>query len=239
MKASKIVASIVYVSPNPYKYKRIHFLGEFYLRHECFSVSHRGQHQKCKRLIDDKDMALKWIRKSVSLRMAKRWLNILGCRFEKYKKPIPPVLEVGERELIFVTHDECSFCANDGKRGIWMHNEKMPLHKKGNGKSIIVSEFLLEVCRRLQLSEEEKKNPNIPAEACCYFTSGKNQENYWMVEHLLKQIKKKAIPIFETKFLNATAVFAFDNSTNYLTFADDALVMQRMNKGPRGKQSIM
>ncbi|CAG8828152.1 5034_t:CDS:2, partial [Cetraspora pellucida] len=194
----------------------------------------------------------------------KRWLNILGCRFEKYKKgiyfdghkredvveywkrflkemrtlerrmvryegsimePILLVLGVGEQELILVTHDECSFCSNDGKRGIWVHDEKMPLRKKGNGKSI--------------MRRRKKKNPNISAEACCYFTPGKNQENYWMVEHLLKQIKEKAIHIFEAKFPNATAIFAFDNSMNHLVFADDALVMQRMNKGPEGKQSIM
>ncbi|CAG8624712.1 23268_t:CDS:2 [Cetraspora pellucida] len=137
-------------------------------------------------------------------------MRTLERRMARYEgsimEPIPPVLGVGERELILVTHDKCSFCANDGKKEIWMHDEKMPLRKKGNGKSIMVSEFLLEVCERLQLSEEEKKNPNIPAEAC-------------------------------SKFPNAMAVFGFDNSMNHLAFADDALLMQRMNKGLGGKQS--
>ncbi|CAG8624728.1 23269_t:CDS:1, partial [Cetraspora pellucida] len=60
IKVSEIATSIVYVSPNPYKYKKIHFFGEFYLHHECFPVFYHGQHQKCKRLIDDEDMTLKY-----------------------------------------------------------------------------------------------------------------------------------------------------------------------------------
>jgi hypothetical protein len=31
-------------------------------------------------------------------------------------EPIPPALGTGERELILVTHDECIFYSNDGKR---------------------------------------------------------------------------------------------------------------------------
>ena len=155
-------------------------------------------------------------------------------------KRVPPVLKVGKRELILVTHDECIFYSYDGKRGIWVYDGMMPLRKKGNGKSIMVSEFVSEACGRLQLSEEERENHcDIPAEARCYLTPSKNDENYWTIEHLLKQIKEKAIPIFEVKFPGATAVFTFDNSTNHAAFADDALIVQRMNKGPGGKQSIM
>jgi len=52
---------------------------------------------------------------------------------------------------------------------------------------------------------------------------------------LLEQIKSKAIPIFEVKFPNATAVFTFDNSTNHAAYAKDALVATRMNLGPERK----
>jgi hypothetical protein len=101
-----------------------------------------------------------------------------------------------------------------------MSDGEMPLRKKGNGRSIMVSEFLLEACGRLQLSEEEKRiHPNVPVEARCYLTPGRNQEGYWTVEDLLNQIKNKAIPIFETKFPDAIAVFAFDNSTNHTAYA--------------------
>ena len=155
-------------------------------------------------------------------------------------KAILPALGVGERELILVTHDECVFYSNDGKRGIWVPDDKMPLRKKGNGRSIMVSEFISEACGRLRLSEEETTlHPNVPVEARCYLMPGRNQEGYWTVEHLLEQIEHKVIPIFEAKFPNATAVFAFDNSTNHAAYGKDALVAKIMNLGPGGKQPIM
>jgi len=40
---------------------------------------------------------------------------------------------------------------------------------------------------------------------------------------LIEQVKNLAIPIFEIMHPNATAVFAFDNSTNHGALADDAL----------------
>ncbi|CAG8725731.1 23631_t:CDS:2 [Cetraspora pellucida] len=61
--------------------------------------------------------------------------------------------------------------------------------------------------------------------------NNKNEESYWTIKHLLKQIKENTIPIFEAKFLDATAVFAFDNN--------DTLIVQKINKGFRRKQSIM
>ncbi len=43
----------------------------------------------------------------------------------------------------------------------------------------MVSEFLLEACGQLKLSEEEAaRNPDILIEARCYLLSGKNQEGY-------------------------------------------------------------
>src|SRR5438105_2364440 len=98
-------------------------------------------------------------------------------------KAIPPALEVGERELILVTYNECIFYSNNEKRGIWVSDEKMPLWKKGNGRSIMVSEFFLEACSQLRLSEEEATlHPNVPVEVHCYLMPSKNQEGYWTVE---------------------------------------------------------
>src|SRR6266516_1005464 len=59
---------------------------------------------------------------------------------------IPPALAIGERELIFVTHDECIFYSNDGKRRIWVADENMPLQKKANKRLIMVSEFFSKAC---------------------------------------------------------------------------------------------
>ena len=64
---------------------------------------------------------------------------------------ILPNLQNGEKEHILVTHDECIFYSNDGKCGVWTKTGQLPLRKKGNGQSIMVSEFLTETCERLKL----------------------------------------------------------------------------------------
>ncbi|RHZ55154.1 hypothetical protein Glove_420g89 [Diversispora epigaea] len=86
MKANEDAANIVYISPKKYTSKRIRFLGKFYLLNKSFPVSYHGKHSKCKRLIDAEDIALK----------SKRWLTILGCKFEEYKKGM--YLDGHERE---------------------------------------------------------------------------------------------------------------------------------------------
>ncbi len=140
-------------------------------------------------------------------------------------KRIYPNLPEGEKERILVTHDECIFYSNNGKREVWAKNEELPLRKKGNGRSIMVSEFLTEIDGRLCLQQTNiLQNPNIPEEARCYLKPGKNQEGYWIAEHLLEQIKCKVIPIFETLYPNCVAVFVFDNSSNHAAFGKDALV---------------
>ena len=153
---------------------------------------------------------------------------------------VQPNLTEGEKERILVTHDECIFYSNDGKRGIWAKDGEMPLRKKGNGRSILVSEFLTEINGRLQIPlDEVEKYPSVPKEARCYLKPGKNREGYWTSEHLLQQIEQKAIPIFEALYPNCIAVFAFDNSSNHAAFSQDALVASRMNLGPGGKQPKM
>src|SRR3954470_22348043 len=153
---------------------------------------------------------------------------------------IYPNLPEGEKERILVTHDECIFYSNDGKRGVWAKHGELPLRKKGNGRSIMVSEFLTEIDGRLRLQPTDiEKYPNIPKEARCYLKPGKNQEGYWTAEHLLEQIEHKAIPIFEILYPNCIALFAFNNSSNHAVFSKDALVASRMNLKPGGKQPIM
>ncbi|CAB4477291.1 unnamed protein product [Rhizophagus irregularis] len=153
---------------------------------------------------------------------------------------IHPNLPEGEKERILVVHDECIFYSNDGKRGLWTKDGEMPLRKKGNGRSIMVSEFLTEVDRRLRLQQTDiEKHPHVPEAARCYLKPGVNQDGYWTAEHLLEQIEYKAIPIFETLYPDCVAVFAFDNSSNHAAFSKDALVANRMNLNPGGKQPVM
>ncbi|GBB90989.1 hypothetical protein RclHR1_18070004 [Rhizophagus clarus] len=149
-------------------------------------------------------------------------------------------LPEGEKERILVVHDECIFYSNDGKRRLWTKDGEMPLRKKGNGRSIMVSEFLTEVDGHLHLQQTDiEKHPHVPEAVRCYLKPGVNQEGYWTAEHLLEQIEYKAIPIFEALYPDCVAVFAFDNSSNHAAFSKDALVVNRMNLNLGGKQPII
>ena len=55
---------------------------------------------------------------------------------------IPETLPPGEKPLVFITHDESTFNANDGKRKTWKEEGKQPLRAKSRGKGIMVSGFL-------------------------------------------------------------------------------------------------
>jgi cysteine sulfinate desulfinase/cysteine desulfurase-like protein len=65
---------------------------------------------------------------------------------------------------------------------------------------------------------------------------GKNYDDWWTTEDLAKQVVKKAVPIFERRFSNAQALFAFDNATSHVAFTANALRAKQMNMGRSGKQ---
>ncbi|GES96660.1 hypothetical protein RCL_jg14675.t1 [Rhizophagus clarus] len=187
--------------------------------------------------------------KSIALITATRWLNVLSYSFQQYRHEIyydgherDDILQYRKEflEKMFehknTFHDECIFYSNDGKHGLWTKDGEMPLRKKGNGRSIMISKFLTEVDRRLRLQQTDiEKHPHVPEAARCYL----KPVVYWIAEHLLKQIEYKAIPIFEVLYPDCVAVFAFDNSSNHAAFSKDALVANRMNLNPGGKQPVI
>ncbi len=100
----------------------------------------------------------------------------------------------------------------------------------------MVSEFLSEECGHLKLNtQQHQENPFISEEAHVYLQPGKDREGYWTSEHLIDQVKTKAIPIFEILFSNCIGLFAFDNSSNHAAFKSDTLIASKMNLKPSGK----
>lgn len=71
------------------------------------------------------------------------------------------------------------------------------------------------------------------------YGSGKDDDGWWNAEKMVKQVKEKAIPIFEKRFPGKVALFAFDNSSGHAAFSPNALVASRMNMKPGGKQPRM
>ena len=96
-------------------------------------------------------------------------------------------LSSGESLHILVTHDESLFHANDGRKSGWCPESEQPLHKKGQGRAIHVSEFLCETLGRLKLSEAAVDD-DFPTEARVIIYSVKNHDGYWNVEQLVKQV---------------------------------------------------
>ncbi|CAB4474930.1 unnamed protein product [Rhizophagus irregularis] len=165
--------------------------------------------------------AKSWIENDVLPVLLQVNANIKGNNMEQKD----PILPNGKKLHIFVTHDKCFFYANDDCPIIWAPFGEPSFRKKGQGKSIMVSDFLLETIGCLKLTDEQAQvYSNISQEARKFLRSGKNEEEWcWIAKHLFEQVKNNAIPIFEIMHSNAIAVFAFDNSTNHGAMADNAL----------------
>jgi hypothetical protein len=111
---------------------------------------------------------------------------------------IGPELRNGENPIRLVTHDESCFSSFEGKKTIWMENDRQPLRPKGQGRSIMVSEFLCECHGRLFLTPEQQAiHPHAPKEIRMIIKPGKNGDGYWTNAELVKQLKEKAMPIFK------------------------------------------
>ena len=149
---------------------------------------------------------------------------------EKMETDEPPVDSLAP-EVVWVTHDESVFYANDDGGLIWSCTEHPDLPKKSRGRSVMASDFLCACHGRLFNVSDNKKE---------FVTEilhiGKNQDGYWTSEHVVHQVHTKAIPAFVAMHPNAIALFCFDQSTNHAAFANDALRARNMNLGPGGKQ---
>lgn len=132
---------------------------------------------------------------------------------------IEPVLKEGERKVVFVTHDESTFYANDGKNDLWLQQGENYLRKKGVGLSIMVSEFQCPCHGTMRYGDKSSRH---------LFKAGTNREGWWTYKDMVNQLKEDAIYVFEKLHPGCVGVFLFDNSSNHGAFADDALVASRM-----------
>jgi hypothetical protein len=80
---------------------------------------------------------------------------------------INPELGEGEKIHVIVTQDETTFQSNDDQKSGWRPTNEQPLRKKGQGRTMHVSDFLTETIGRLKLSDEQKLvvGKNFPHEA--------------------------------------------------------------------------
>ena len=150
-----------------------------------------------------------------------------------------------KRKLVLIYHDESTFHSNDGESWVWAEAGKQPIHPKGQGRGIMVSDFIDEHNGFLKLSDEQfeeasKEHPGLLKEARSLLKFGIAGEGYWNNEKFMHQVRQ-AVAIAEIKYpkLTHNLVFIFDQSSGHTAYADDALNVNRMNVNPGGSQPRM
>ena len=155
---------------------------------------------------------------------------------EDMRTVVSPDLNDGERPRVLVTHDESCFSSHDGKTTIWMDANDRPLRPKGQGRSIMVSEFLCECHGPMKLNHEQReKFPDVPFETKVIITPGKQQDGYWTAANLVEQVRERAMPIFKILHPDSDALFLFDNSQNHRCLPPNALRASALNLSDGGK----
>lgn len=140
----------------------------------------------------------------------------------------------GEKAIVFYTHDESIFYSNEDVSMAWHPKGEMPLRKKGQGQSLMVSDFVSEVDGPLCF-----KDGDGVERAREIFLPGINHEGYWTGDDVAKQFRR-AIRIHRKRFGGLfVGLWAFDNATNHSAYSKDALIASKMNVTPGNKQPRM
>ncbi|EIE76273.1 hypothetical protein RO3G_00977 [Rhizopus delemar RA 99-880] len=213
-----------------------------YLSQGVLSRHRQGVHSKRKSFLNDadiKEMVLEEIRRMKpagrSLATIKKFIDevVIPSKLGVIMQPVsestlreteedvlePNALPEGERKCVFVTHDESTFYANDGKNDMWLADGENYIRKKGPGLSIMVSEFQYPCHGTMKIQKWSSRK---------LFKAGTARDGWWTSKHMVEQLKEDATGLFEALHPNCVAVFLFDNSSNHGAFADDALVASRM-----------
>ena len=119
----------------------------------------------------------------------KRMLKFEGPEMKR----IDPELEEGQQQIIAFYHDECCFHAWDESNSAWLRKDEQPLRKKGRGRLIHVSDFILEDTGQLVCHE---KDGSIVEDTRKIIYPSANGDPWWDCNQLLVQLKS-AIEIFD------------------------------------------
>jgi hypothetical protein len=116
-------------------------------------------------------------------------------------EPISSPLSPGVNRLHFIYQDESAFHANDLEEEIYLLPDEQVLRKKGQGRLIHVSDFIIENTGRLYLSQDQidelkatgRWTPLLEqfnGDARKIIYPGKNYDAWWDLKQLLVQVSR-------------------------------------------------
>ncbi|CAG8844302.1 39365_t:CDS:2, partial [Gigaspora margarita] len=139
-------------------------------------------------------------RKKWAIRMMNYQKKMEQYDRDEMENVIPPErLEIWDMRHVLVTHDEVYFYANDNNSSFWVENKESIIKKKGQGLAIMVSDFMC---------------------ACL----GQQADGYWKSEDMVKQLREKAIPIF-----NALHPGCIDENDGIIKFKEIKKILKDRN----------
>ncbi|RIA96561.1 hypothetical protein C1645_815245 [Glomus cerebriforme] len=169
MKASMEAMRLVFIGGGPYKARSIRYWANYWLHYNHLPVNHQGKHKKTIRLIDDEDIAEKchtWIRSQEKNHWCGNCNTLVECAWLFFSIP----------KISY----EKNMAKYEGENIEWTPPTLELNDKEGNGRSIMVNEFLSEECGQLKLNtQQHQENPSIPKEARTYLQPGKGREGFW------------------------------------------------------------
>ena len=150
-----------------------------------------------------------------------------------------------KKQLVMIYHDESIFHSNEDQGWAWAEKWGQQIKPKGQGRGIMVSDFIEEYDGYLRLDNAEYEtakctNPNVKKEARFLLKYGADSEGYQDSNKFMQQVKQ-AVEIAEFKYPSEryNLLFLFDQSSGHTAYDDDALIVSRMNVKPGGSQPKM
>ena len=175
-------------------------------------------------------------RLDVAIMLATTWMSSLKDKINRNQRF---ELSLTMSAFLYRNYADKYYYARDGDQ---------ELRKKGQGRCLHVSDFIVKELgfhdlekalssdRLEELRSQNKLPENLKSRVVMY--PGKNADGLWTHELLLKQVEH-FMNLSELAFPDDLACIIFDCSENYAAFEKDALVVNRMNVHPGGKQSRM
>ena len=109
-----------------------------------------------------------------------------------------------KKQLVLLYYDESTFHFNDGQGWLWAEAGKQPTRPNGQGRGIMVSDFISEHDGFLRLSDQEYEeahvnHPGLWKDAQFMLRYGSSSVGYWNSKKFLIQVKQ-ALTIAEAKY---------------------------------------